>query len=401
MGVGKTIEIAPWSGTLKCYSRVSGSSDSCSSNDIMIWMKGLAGTITCLDDDASSCVIDGEGTRNIMSIEGTYTNPRSMTSNPEKLIIRAVKFYNGQSTQFGGGGLRIYDGSAVELLLCIFAACVVKGNSPGGAISVLASSSLSIRGTAFKNNYASVGVGHDIFKVDKAQLTVKGVCPSSYRSMQGPSLSVQLGSKDSGGSAYYSWSCYFSCQAGFRNTKMDTFSSSCDPCPSGKYSTGKFLRRALAIHFPACCSPISSFLTRSLSITTTPSKKLERPTAPRAPWESMPARHNHNVQIVLLDVTAPQELQPATLAPEENHPPLLIPPASRAQQECILLRLALARCAPRGALTPMKLLIPHFTSHARSAAPEGTMLIQRPKRPSTCRAMLVQKVKRMNTETSS
>ena len=148
-------------GVYKC------SDGTCPGDHDMLYTYNLYGTIQCLNDHASFCVLDGESIRRLMYVRGEVS---------DKLTIRAIRFYKGKGS-IGGGGVNV-DGAVVDITLCVFDSCETYSHDGGGGIYV-SGGTLNIYGTTFKGNSAPNGYGDDIYR-DRGTVTIHDTCPSPY-----------------------------------------------------------------------------------------------------------------------------------------------------------------------------------------------------------------------------
>eukprot|EP00520_Triparma_pacifica_P008937 CAMPEP_0118666010 /NCGR_PEP_ID=MMETSP0785-20121206/18966_1 /TAXON_ID=91992 /ORGANISM="Bolidomonas pacifica, Strain CCMP 1866" /LENGTH=4927 /DNA_ID=CAMNT_0006560251 /DNA_START=40 /DNA_END=14819 /DNA_ORIENTATION=- len=194
----------------------------------MIKTQNQYGEIKCHTDDAS-CILDGEGARNIWLVVGTGGNT---------LTIRAMTFKDGKYTS-GGAGIFVYAGGEgrVDLTLCVFTDNWSTETSWGGAgvYGQNSGTTINLFGARFFGNIADIGTGEDIQQDCSggcSSITVHDTCPNSVAPTQGTALKT-LGTIS--GSAY-SYYCYHICPAGQYNPMLGDSASSCLACPAGKTS---------------------------------------------------------------------------------------------------------------------------------------------------------------------
>ena len=163
------------------------SDGTCSTTSNMLTTANLYGTIRCLNDDAS-CILNGESYRRVMYVSGT---------GPDKLTIRAIRFYKAKSGSVGAGvfvaddGEGVYDGGAkVDFTLCVFDSCQSTLSFSGGGGIYVSSGfgpTVNIYATTFTGNSAASGNGNDIYIVAAqtstavaGTVTIHGTCPTPY-----------------------------------------------------------------------------------------------------------------------------------------------------------------------------------------------------------------------------
>ena len=138
---------------------------------IMIVMKGLYGSVECINDLAD-CILDGESTDGILTCEETGGQP---------MTLRALSIQNGQRAR--GAGLNVAFGGIVNVVLCAFSDCRSIGTSSGyggGAIRAGGSSTtVNVYATLFTGNTAATGNGDDVLE-DGGTITIHATCPSPY-----------------------------------------------------------------------------------------------------------------------------------------------------------------------------------------------------------------------------
>jgi len=199
MSNGDTVKLAK--NSYKC-----NEGGNCAASTTMLYLFGLSGSIVCTNDDAS-CVIDGEKSRRAIMVWGT---------GEQKLIIRALTFQNGLAKD--GGGMYIWMGALVDLVLCTFRNCkssfsTSSSNHGGGAILVeignIEVPVVNLWGTYFTRNSAAKGNGNDIMNLfNGGNITIHDLCPFPFSSnfpTQGPELSTTGTIK---GSNYSYTDCY-------------------------------------------------------------------------------------------------------------------------------------------------------------------------------------------------
>jgi hypothetical protein len=134
----------------------------------------LNGLVKCQEDTAV-CVIDAEGTRRGMRVEGTGAST---------LYLRGLTFQDGAGVV--GGGVEILEGAIVTIELCVFSNCRATESSwGGGAIYVNnGGTTVNVYGTSFNGNTAASGNGDDIYNKpsDPGTITIHNTCPSPYSS---------------------------------------------------------------------------------------------------------------------------------------------------------------------------------------------------------------------------
>ena len=110
----------------------------------IFYLYGLYGYIMCTDDELS-CVLDGSGTRQVMTVKGTSGSV---------LELRSLVFSNG----FGeyGGGFRIYSSAQVSLVMCSIQQN--EGTTMGGGIDVYNPDTVvDLYGVSFSGNMSPKG----------------------------------------------------------------------------------------------------------------------------------------------------------------------------------------------------------------------------------------------------
>jgi hypothetical protein len=140
-------------------------------DNYMLYTEDLHGEMKCVKDDAS-CVLDGESANKGMTLIGT---------GDAKFTVRAISFFNGVGTNFGGGGMAISGGAVVDLILCHFTNCNSKhATLGGGAILVLGvETTVNTFGVSFLDNEATISAGNDIMNhpYDPGSITLHETCP--------------------------------------------------------------------------------------------------------------------------------------------------------------------------------------------------------------------------------
>ena len=137
---------------------------------IMFETNDLFGSIVCKGDNLD-CILDGEGTRQILEVDGTGAS---------MLIVKGIRFYRGDMTKTrdsrSGGGLGLSKKAIVELQFCAFEAC---NGFTGGAIYILAGCEMVIYGTFFTaNTVTSTQGGDDIH--NGGRLAISDSCPENW-----------------------------------------------------------------------------------------------------------------------------------------------------------------------------------------------------------------------------
>ena len=145
-------------------------------DNYMLYTEDLHGEMKCVQDYAS-CVLDGESANKGMTLIGT---------GDAKFTVRAISFFNGVGTNFGGGGMAISGGAVVDLILCHFTNCNSKhATLGGGAILVLGvETTVNTFGVSFLDNEATISAGNDIMNHpnDPGSITLHETCPPPYQS---------------------------------------------------------------------------------------------------------------------------------------------------------------------------------------------------------------------------
>ena len=143
----------------------------CEGADTILKLDDVHGKIKCIDDNAK-CVMDAEGSRRSLDVDGT---------GGETLSVRAITFTNGE-VQIGGG-MNVWNMATVDIYLCVFSQCRATGLElwyGGGAIFVGdGGSTVNIFSTIFTDNSADNGQGDDIFRV-QGSITIYDTCPPPY-----------------------------------------------------------------------------------------------------------------------------------------------------------------------------------------------------------------------------
>lgn len=204
----------------------------CAHSGRMLWSEELHGTLAW-EKDAAECILAGDNSRRVISVEGTGGGI---------LSFRAITFKDGEHVR--GSGIFIQGNSIIEIFLCVFRMCratSIDSGSGGGAIYLNSGSTggeptVNVYGTSFIGNTADSENGGDIYQ-ESGNLTIHNTCPPPYTTntpVQGTSLNIfgtVVGSTNS-----YTDCAVFVCSAGFYNPECGGSISACEVCPAGKYS---------------------------------------------------------------------------------------------------------------------------------------------------------------------
>ena len=218
MADGDVVVIAV--GVYKC------SEGTCATGATMLWVYDLFGEVRCKKDTPDKCVFDGEYTRRGLKISGTGGG---------KLTFRALSIVQGKASY--GGAMSIFNGAIVDINLCIFTGCRATNDDWGGGAFYVQGTTINAFGCSFNENTADSGKGDDIYNdpMEPATITIYDTCPSPYFShapVQGNELSTF---SDVSGSSH-SFSCHYTCDAGYHNADGGFNSSACESCSVGKTS---------------------------------------------------------------------------------------------------------------------------------------------------------------------
>ncbi|GMI11195.1 hypothetical protein TrVE_jg4515 [Triparma verrucosa] len=210
------------SGTYTC-----NSAQECHNIKKMLVSGGNFGSIICTERSLG-CVLDGEGKRDILWVDGT---------GKDKLAIKGIKFYRGNSTLHDpfsyGGGLGITNQAIVKLEFCSFDSCYAH---QGGAIFLNGGTTLTAYGTSFKNNSAE-GTSDDIG--NGGDLAIYDSCPDGWTGIpEKGSPIITAGAVAYGTTTSFSIGSCTVCplgKAGPRGWYDPSYSSTCEICTLGKY----------------------------------------------------------------------------------------------------------------------------------------------------------------------
>jgi hypothetical protein len=157
-------------GTYKC------SGGTCADSGKMLAIYNFNGIVKCQQDNAS-CILNGEQTRLVMTVDRTGAST---------LFLRALTFKDGAG--FYGGGVYIDDGSIVTIELCVFSNCrsTYRRVAGGGAIYIQYRDNIvNVYGTTFNGNTVAGSGGDDIHNMPSytsSSITIHNTCPSPYSS---------------------------------------------------------------------------------------------------------------------------------------------------------------------------------------------------------------------------
>ena len=204
----------------------------CAGPGNMVILENLDATMQCTDDSAR-CILDGSHTRRCIYVYGT---------NGATLTIRAITFKDGEADS---GAAIALDGAIIDLILCQFSGNKATGENyeqdGGGAIylknSVTHNTLVNIYATTFVNNVATfTNKGKDIY-VHSGAFNIHNTCPEPFSGNtpeEGDPLEAFPTSSDPN---LHSYTCRFNCPEGNYNPTGGVESSSCQPCPAGRYSS--------------------------------------------------------------------------------------------------------------------------------------------------------------------
>ena len=139
----------------------------CASSNSMFWTLNLFGSIICADG-IQTCILDGQGTRRILHVEGTGVS---------KLTIKGIHFHRGTRTGTNHGGvINMQNGAKVTLEFCALTSCSA---GQGGAIYIYTDSTLTAYTTSFTSNTATNNNGSDDI-LNSANLAIFDTCPEGF-----------------------------------------------------------------------------------------------------------------------------------------------------------------------------------------------------------------------------
>lgn len=130
----------------------------CYSSTYMFFLKNLFGWIECANDNAD-CVLDGESTRTVMFVDGTWM---------QALTLRALTFKHGTRAAY------FRSGAKVDIALCIF-----SGSSTGAIYITDSSTNINVYASRFIDNAGSSGSLEDINRIS-GTITIHDACPYPY-----------------------------------------------------------------------------------------------------------------------------------------------------------------------------------------------------------------------------
>ena len=140
----------------------------CYGSSLMYGINDFNGVIRC-ENDNLQCKLDGEGSRSVMSVDGTGGGTLSLRG-----------FHIRRGSYSWAGGIFVYDGS-INLSIMKFTECQATSSSSddgGGAIYARAGT-INLYAVEFSGNSAASNKGDDIYTVDAA-VTVHSNCPDGY-----------------------------------------------------------------------------------------------------------------------------------------------------------------------------------------------------------------------------
>ncbi|GMH50067.1 hypothetical protein TrRE_jg13386, partial [Triparma retinervis] len=178
----------------------------CYTSSYMFFLENLFGWIECASDNAD-CVLDGESTRTVIFVDGTWG---------QALTLRALTFKHGTRAAY------IRSGAKVDIALCIFSGC-----STGAIYVTDSSTNINVYASRFIGNTGASGSLEDINRIS-GTITIHDACPYPYNANT-PTRGKHSGSGVS--------SCQ-ACAAGryLINPATAEESSACAICPQGSYA---------------------------------------------------------------------------------------------------------------------------------------------------------------------